>query len=154
MLTVIQAGKTVHVLVALAYRLVLGPADAPRWSAVVEKVKALGKVVTELSENQSTEPSSQKKQFCCGETQHLPSDHRVAESSSLDGKKLKHRNVWVLLYIYDENSSHVSGFYPNFPCQKFMVRQLSWKPGLHISCFHLSAEVETVFLTSLVPWWQ
>lgn len=87
MLTLIQAGKTVHVLVALAYRLVLGPADAPRWSGVVEKVKALGKVVTELPENQSTKPGHQKKQTCCGETQHLPLDHQAPASSSPDGEK-------------------------------------------------------------------
>lgn len=87
MLALIQAGKVESVLVALADGLVLGPADAPRWSAVVEKAEALGKVATELAENQSTAAGRQEKQICCGETQHLPSDHQVAESSSLGGRK-------------------------------------------------------------------
>lgn len=143
-LAVIQAGKTVRVPVALAYRLVLGPTDATWWSVVVEKVTALGKVVTELSENQSTKTGRQQKQTRREETQHLPSDHQVAESSSLGGQKpllLTHTRLDP--FIRDENSNPVGGFYPNFPC--YMVRQLSWKPRLHISCSHLSAEVETIF---------
>lgn len=145
--TVIQAGKTVHVLVALAYRLVLGPADIPRWSTVVEKVKALGKVGADLSENQSTEPGRQKKQTCCGETQHLPSNHQMPErtsssSSSLDVKTpLPWTQKRLDPFIYDENSSPVGGFYPNFPC--YMVRTVVMETMA--SHFHRSAELETIF---------
>lgn len=114
----IQAGKTVRVPVALAYGLVLGPIDATWWSVVVEKVTALGKVVTELSENQPTKTGrQQKKQTRREETQHLPSDHQVAESSSPGGQKpllLTHKRLDP--FIRDENSNPVGGFYPNFPC--------------------------------------
>lgn len=78
----IQAGKTVHVLVALAYRLVLRSAEAPGGSGVVEEIEALGKVSTELCENQPTKTGRQEKQSWHGERQHLPSNHQ-AESSSL-----------------------------------------------------------------------
>lgn len=56
------------------------------------------------------------------------------------------RNVCILLYMR-RTAAHVGGFYPNFPC--YMVRQLSWKPWLHIPSFHLSAEVETIFSSAL-----
>lgn len=156
MLAVIQAGKTVRVLVALAYRLVLGPADATRRSVVVEKVTALGKVVAELSENQPAKTGRQQKQTRREETQHLPSDAQVPESSSLGGRKpllLSHKRLDSL--IRDENSNPVGGFYPNFPC--YMVRQLSWKPRLHVSGFHLSVEVETIsshIFSAVVAVWK
>lgn len=156
MLAVIQASKTVSVLVALAYRLVLGPTDATWRSVVVEKVTALGKVVAELSENQPAKTGRQQKQTCCEEMQHLPSDPQVPESSSLGGREpllLTHKRLDS--FIRDENSNPVGGFYPNFPC--YMVRQLSWKLWLHISGFHLSAEVETIFshiFSAVVAVWK
>lgn len=76
----------VRVLVALAYRLVLGSAEAPGGSGVVEEAKALGEVSAELPENQPTKTGHQEKQSWRGERQHLPPNHQ-AESSSLRTQK-------------------------------------------------------------------
>lgn len=168
MLTVIQAGKPVRVLVALAYRLVLGPADALRWSAVVEKAKALGKVVTELSANQSTEPGRQKQQTCCGETQHLPSDHQVPESSSLGGRKpLLWTHKRVHPFIYEENSTpwvvstQTSPVTTSDSCHgnhgftyPVFISQLRWRPFFlsDLSCFGGSEETaEHLTCTAVSP---
>lgn len=56
MLTVIQAGKAVLVVVLLAYWLVSCCTDTLRWSFIVEEIKALGEVITDLSKDQSTKP--------------------------------------------------------------------------------------------------
>ena len=56
MLTVIQAGKVVLVLVALAYWLVSRSRNTARWGFIVEEIEALGKVVADLSEDQSAKP--------------------------------------------------------------------------------------------------
>ena len=55
-LTVIQAGKVVLVLVALAYWLVSRCRDTGWWGFIVEEIEALGKIVADLSEDQSTKP--------------------------------------------------------------------------------------------------
>lgn len=63
-LTVIEAGKAVLVLVALAYRLVLCSLETPRRNFIVEEVRAMGEVLADLSDYKTTKPGQNEEQGC------------------------------------------------------------------------------------------
>lgn len=83
MLTAIQAGKAISVLVALAYWLILCFLKTPWRSSVVEEVKALTEVVADLSDSQTTKPGQEEEQGCCAGRQGVPLRHSVEQTGQM-----------------------------------------------------------------------
>lgn len=83
MLTAIQAGKVISILVALAYWLILCSLKTPWRSAVIEEVKALTEVLADLSDGQTTKPGQEEEQGCYGGRQGVPLRHPVDQTGQM-----------------------------------------------------------------------